>query len=759
MLRPIDAQSLQQLLALLADPQVPVNTIELNYDDYQLRNTGPTDAGPSDPLRQFQFRRGNSIQPLAFSLRTWSTVAGRAAPNSTLAIDLPLQRDVVGFTLPQLFQDDNYIHIGFRFGAGEGGKNRWFGLSRGDTRTPADLSALQQEIGEALSSFFPGPLQPHPRPNLGQWKVVARLPISDLAPTVALDKRIHAKTACLEALSRTFLIAEKLRDESLGKHPLVPVPPPYAHPLNQILYGPPGTGKTYSTAAYAVAIVDGIAPAQVQAQQRSNPEAVRQRYDELRAAGRIQFVTFHQAFSYEDFLEGIKPELSTPELRYQIEPGIFRRLADEATAAWRQVADPAADPVLDFTTIYEEYLLDLQKRLTAQGGTVIIPTKENRDAEISRIDEDGAIRLRHGGAPTFYNIGRTWTEQVHARYASAAEIVPMNRRMREIGGPNASLQWALFRDFKTFEHELLTTRFFTLEDPTMLDDLAELAPEADEEAAYPARYVLIIDEINRGNVAGIFGELITLLEDDKRAGQAHALSLTLPYSKQPFTVPPNLYLLGTMNTADRSVEALDTALRRRFAFTELPPLPQLLSPLQMVSRLWWRYAHVEWQNAEYKAAEIVLYELLGCPAALINNQGKLWDKIEKGADAESLLATYSFTGVNLELLLAAINRRLEYLLGRDYRLGHAWLLGVGSLAELQAAFRNKVIPQLQEYFFGNWGRLGQVLGSRFVLETNQAEPPLLAFGEEQEPEGRPLYAIREADWTAADFRSIYQPTP
>lgn len=760
MLRAIEAQPLQNLLALLADPQVPITTVELEFANYRLHNVNPAGASNGDPLRQFQFRRGTSAQPLAFALRTWNTAAGRAFPNSTLVIDLPgYQNNVVGFALSQLFQDDTYIHIGFRFGSGEGGKNRWFGAQRGDTRTSADLTALQQEIGHALTAYFPGDLQVHPRPSLGKWRVVARLPIAELVPTASLEKRTAAKTLCIGSLAHTFLVAEKLRDESLNKHPPIPVPAPYDHPLNQILYGPPGTGKTYSTAAYAVAILDGISPEKVKEIYHNDFTALRARYDEFRAAGRIQFVTFHQAFSYEDFVEGIKPELSTPELRYQIEPGIFRRLAEEATSAWRLATDPTADPVLDFAVVYEEYLLDLQRRLTEANGPVTILTKENRTAEISQIHEDGAIRIRHGGAPTAYNIGRSWTEQVYARYGTAAEIVPMNRRMREIGGPNASLQWALFRDFKTFEHELLTTRFLTLEDPTILDDLADVAPEADEDiSAQPARYVLIIDEINRGNVAGIFGELITLLEDDKRAGQPHALSLTLPYSKQPFTVPPNIYLLGTMNTADRSVEALDTALRRRFAFTELPPLPQLLSPVQMVNRLWWRYAQVEWHDAEYTTAEKALYELLGCPLTMATGQGKMWEKIENGAEPEQVLSPVNFTGINLELLLSAINRRLEYLLGRDYRLGHAWLLNVASMADLQAAFRNKLIPQLQEYFFGNWGRLGQVLGPAFVIESGDGASPLLAFGEEIEPEGRPLYAIRTGAWTAADFRSIYQPT-
>ncbi|WP_400194244.1 McrB family protein [Hymenobacter sp. B81] len=757
MLRVIEAPVLQHLLALLRDHTVPVHPIQLTYADYAIRNTAaPNVPLPKDPLRGFTFQRGKEEVPLAFVLKTWDTDEGRHIPSSVLVIDLPgLHNDVVGFVLHHLLQDDQYVHLGFRFGNGKGGKNRWFGLTKRDTRTQQDRANLEARIGEVLREYFPSDLKPHPRPGLGKWKILTRLPVAELAPTATLAQRTQAKTKLLEALAHTFLIAEKLRDESLAVRPK-PVPAAvYPHPLNQILYGPPGTGKTYATTAWAVAILEGVSPQQLEAAYRTRPDELRQRYEQYRAAGRIQFATFHQAFSYEDFVEGIKPELSTAELRYQIEPGIFRRLAEEASTAWLQFSNPTDEPQLDFDTLYEEYLIHLKHRLQEAGGSLIIPTRENRDAEITGITPEGAISIRHGGAPTNYNVGRRWTHDVFVRYAHPDEIVPLNQRMRQIGGPNASLQWAIFRDLKAFEEHYLPTHLLDLSGPEVVDD--EPLPEvANEAATLPPRYVLILDEINRGNVAGIFGELITLLEDDKRAGEAHALTLTLPYSKQPFTVPPNLYLLGTMNTADRSVEALDTALRRRFAFTEVAPRPALLSPAAMVARLWWKYQVVDWKDEPYRTAETQLYQMLGFPLQGKQAQEPLWKRIRAGEDPVQVFAGITVNGLNLELLLEAINLRLEFLLGRDYRLGHAWLMGAHSLDSLRTVFRNKIIPQLQEYFFGNWGRIGQVLGEAFVKVNPAISSPLLQFAEEPEPEGRPLYAIRDVDWTLEEFRRIYE---
>ena len=166
--------------------------------------------------------------------------------------------------------------------------------------------------------------------------------------------------------------------------------------------------------------------------------------------------------------------------------------------------------------------------------------------------------------------------------------------------------------------------------------------------------VLIIDEINRGNIARIFGELITLIEPSKRAGADEALEVVLPYSRTPFSVPPNVYLIGTMNTADRSLTGLDVALRRRFVFQEMPPRPDLLDDLTV-----------------------------------------------PGVD-----------GVTVGEMLRTMNQRIEALLDRDHCLGHAYFMPLRTtttLAQLGSIFRNQVLPLLQEYFFDDWQRIQWVL--------------------------------------------------
>ena len=163
--------------------------------------------------------------------------------------------------------------------------------------------------------------------------------------------------------------------------------------------------------------------------------------------------------------------------------------------------------------------------------------------------------------------------------------------------------------------------------------------------------MLIIDEINRGNVSRIFGELITLIEASKRLGAKESLTVTLPYSKKPFGVPENLYLIGTMNTADKSLTGLDIALRRRFVFKEMPPKPELL------------------------------------------------DKV-------------TISGLSVGQMLRSINQRIEVLLDRDHCIGHAYFLPLDkdrSLDRLAAIFKQQVLPLLQEYFFEDWERIGWVL--------------------------------------------------
>ena len=210
-------------------------------------------------------------------------------------------------------------------------------------------------------------------------------------------------------------------------------------------------------------------------------------------------------------------------------------------------------------------------------------------------------------------------------------------------------------------------------------------------------FVLIIDEISRGNVAQIFGELITLIEPDKRNGKPEATQTLLPYSKQPFSVPSNLYLIGTMNTADRSVEALDTALRRRFFFEEMAAKPNLL---------------------------------------------------------------HSIGDINLKLLLKAINQRIEILLDKDHQIGHAYLMNINTLADLRIVFANKIIPLLKEYFYGDWGKIGLVLGDGFIQKKSQPFQGIFSnfdYEYKDDFENRIVYELTDIkDWEETVFRGIYE---
>jgi len=198
------------------------------------------------------------------------------------------------------------------------------------------------------------------------------------------------------------------------------------------------------------------------------------------------------------------------------------------------------------------------------------------------------------------------------------------------------------------------------------------------------RYLLVVDEINRANIAKVFGELITLVEDDKRLGQANELRVTLPYSKKRFGVPPNLSILGTMNTADRSIALLDLALRRRFAFVELMPDPTLLD---------------------------------------------------------------SADGVNLRALLERLNERIVAMLARAHQIGHSYFLAAKTFEDLRFVWYHRIVPLLQEYFYNDGERLKAVLGSSFVQQVQVGKATHAALGGLYDPQA-PKYQVKELEGVA-----------
>jgi len=288
-------------------------------------------------------------------------------------------------------------------------------------------------------------------------------------------------------------------------------------PKNIILYGPPGTGKTYDTINYAMAIIE---KSDLVSTRSENYEERKERLKKYKEEGQIVFVTFHQSYCYEDFIEGIKADTDEKgNIIYSIKPGVFKQLVDKA--------------------------------------------KENSNKN----------------------------------------------------------------------------------------------------------YVIIIDEINRGNISNIFGELITLIEEDKRLGETNEIKVKLPYSKEDFGVPSNLYIIGTMNTADRSIALLDTALRRRFEFIEMMPNPEEILHIKVVK--------------------------------------------DNGEDAK----------IRLGELLKSINERIEGLLDRDHTIGHAYFMAeekeknnekIITIKALNRLFKNKIIPLLQEYFYEDYSKITMVLGDKFI---------------------------------------------
>jgi 5-methylcytosine-specific restriction protein B len=386
--------------------------------------------------------------------------------------------------------------------------------------------------------------------------------------------------------------------------------------LNQILFGPPGTGKTYNTINKAIEIIEGK-------RLETSRTEIKQKFDEKIQNGQIVFTTFHQSMSYEDFIEGIKPADSSVYshfLEYEVQDGIFKRIVKDALSNY-QASLMSPSPDEDFHLRLEMLVEDWHN-----DPSISFPLK---------------------------TAGNDFTITGFSNYSISFK--------KASGGEGHTLSKRTLKEIFLGKREL-KERGVDIYYPAVIDRLKKY--QVKREVENLKKFVLVIDEINRGNISQIFGELITLIESSKRIGTSEALDLTLTYSKDSFSVPPNLYIIGTMNTADRSVEALDTALRRRFSFVEMLPDPDII-----------------------RGAE---------------NSGRS-----------------NIAGIELADLLIAINSRLRVLLDKDHLIGHSYFLGIDNLEKLKGAFVNSVIPLLQEYFYGDDGKIGLVLGKGFFKDKTE----------------------------------------
>jgi 5-methylcytosine-specific restriction endonuclease McrBC GTP-binding regulatory subunit McrB len=458
-------------------------------------------------------------------------------------------------------------------------------------------------------------------------------------------------------------------------------------PLNQILFGPPGTGKTYNTINKALEICGIDIP-----NDRNEAKAI---FDKKVEKGQIAFITFHQSMSYEDFVEGIKPQEPNDDggIFYKIEKGIFRELCERA----QKITTKTIKSDNEISTLTPEVFKALYYNLSSQ-----LPDQN---------DSSSPFELKTKNGSPFYLFK-------NSRNSIVVNTQSMKNRMPVA---HVHAEKVLFEDAKPHY-----TSYVQIIIDRILEDFSY---EETQEDNSTKPFILIIDEINRGNVSEIFGELITLIETDKRLGRAEQISLKLPYSKKAFGVPENVYIIGTMNTADKSVEALDSALRRRFSFEEVPPIPKLVAPNRMYLRLLWKYKEVGWDDETFKAKENKLLKLLGGTNKLSAEKYDIWDNMIINEDFENpeIYASTYFNRVNLENILTIINKRIHKLLDKDHLIGHSYFIKVSSIADLMNAFYKKIIPLLQEYFYGDFGKIGLILGNGFVMLNDEDDNILANF--------------------------------
>lgn len=456
---------------------------------------------------------------------------------------------------------------------------------------------------------------------------------------------------------------------------------------NIILCGTPGTGKTYSTVLYAVSIIDEKPFDAIKAEDYSTVFA---RYLKYKEDGLVAFTTFHQSFGYEEFIEGIRPVVSAEEnaetgrdIEYEVHDGIFKSFCDKA-----------GTPISGGTSVDLGFGKNPSVWKVSLEGTGDNPTR-------TECLKNNHIRIGYDSygetPPDTYEKGDNGRNILNAFYykMQIGDIVfscYSNKTIDAIGVITGEPEWHdeyehykrlrnvkwLVKDINEDIFDLNAQRLMmqpsvyklSVSVTDALQILRKVKPSLFTPRVKIPNRVFIIDEINRGNISKVFGELITLIEPTKRIGAKEQLRATLPYSGQSFGVPDNVYLIGTMNTADRSIALIDTALRRRFSFVEMQP-----------------------------------------------DSATLKDVLVDGIDISEMLDT--------------INKRITVLLDREHTIGHSYLLPLKSdptLERLAAIFENTIVPLLQEYFYDDYEKIQLVLGdnqkpddsTRFIVRRNDA---------------------------------------
>lgn len=507
--------------------------------------------------------------------------------------------------------------------------------------------------------------------------------------------------------------------------------------LNTILYGPPGTGKTFSTKSLAVKICDGEVP--------TDRDALLKRFDALHQQNRVEFVTFHQSFAYEDFVEGLRPviddEGDKSEAQYECRPGVFKRICTAAEAELNPKAAVKGGIALGSRRLFKMSLGDTKLPSEAylypecmEKGYILLgygagldftgcKTTAEITAKLKTVDPDikpydyritsvdyliseikiGDLVLISDGNLKFRAIGEVTGEYKY-----------LDRQGKDSYCQSRAVKWIRQYDESQpidliFGKRLSQMTVYLMDQTSIKRPALEAILAPQEAKSSPDNYVLIIDEINRANISKVLGELISLLEPDKRIGAEEELRVRLPYSQKEFGVPKNLYVIGTMNTADRSIALLDTALRRRFDFLEIEP-------------------------------DYTVFKDTGGA------------QVPDGQGGE----------VDIRYLLMTINDRLEFLLGRDQRIGHAYLMGVTTLTELNQRFTKQVIPLLKEYFYEDWAGIAKVLAvpkgvSPFVIKSVIDAASLFGAGTAEDfpyADSQDKYVIASA-LSGAMYRGIY----